>query len=159
MSLLRILNRRIVGFRVIELVSAGLLTAMVLTVYLAKVGAGDKTDDSDHIQQQIIDTQADIRLLKVELANEERPERLTALAAQYLNMAPIAPKHEIDADALADVVQTQVQAQAHGMAKSAKPVAGATTPVAAPAAPPQSPLQPAAYSGPPVSIPQAGGAR
>lgn len=138
MSLFRLLNRRLVGFRVIELAAALILTIMILTVYMAKTGAGDKTDDIDRIEQQIQAEQTQIHLLKAEVATEEQPHRLTTLATQYLNLAPIPAKHEIDVDALADIAQP-VQA---------KP----------PAAPPSQNVtvqtaQPAAYSGPPVTAP------
>ena len=139
MRLLGLVNHRILGFRVMELAASGLLTVLVLTVYMAKTRAGDKTDDIDHIEQQIADTQTEIRLLKVEVANEERPDRLSALAAQYLNMGPVSPKHEIDADALADVAEAGDKP-----AKPAQAVRTATAPAATSAAT----LQPAAYAAP-----------
>ncbi len=132
MSVFAMLNRRLVGFRVIELMAALVLTAMILTVYMAKTGAGDKTDDIDRIESQIQAEQTRIRLLKAEVATEEQPHRLTALATQYLGLAPIAAKHEIDIDALADIAEPAV-------AKAPAPA-----PTSAPAATAQT-VQPAAY--------------
>jgi len=137
MSLFVLLNRRILGFRIVELAATLILTAMILTVYMAKTGAGDKRDDIDRITQQIQDEQTRIHLLKAEVANEEQPERLTHLASQYLNMAPIAPNHEIDAEALADIAQP------------AKPSAPAQP--AAPTTANAQSVQPANYAGPPVA--------
>ena len=48
-----LLNRRVRGFLVVELVATTVLTLLVLTVYLAKTGAGDKRDDIDRVEQQI----------------------------------------------------------------------------------------------------------
>jgi hypothetical protein len=138
MSLFGALNRRVFGFRAMELGATLVLTALVITVYMAKTGAGDKTDDIDRITQQIQDTQTQIHLLKAQVANEEQPERLTRLSARYLNLAPIGPKQEIDADGLAGVAQ---------------PAAPVRTAVAQSPATPSSqaaPLQPAAYTGPPI---------
>jgi len=142
MSLFGALNRRVLGFRAMELGATLLLTAMIITVYMSKTGAGDKTDDIDRISQQIQDTQTQIHLLKAQVANEERPDRLIRLSAQILNLQPISPRQEIDADALADIAQSQ-----------APKTPPAPTPASAPApdSPPPSPLQPAAYAGPPVT--------
>lgn len=148
MSLFSLLNRRILGFRVVEMAATLVLTATVLTVYMAKTGAGDKTDDIDRIQQQIQDERTQIHLLKVEVASEEQPERLAALAGQYLNMAPISPKHEIGAEALADIAQP-------AETKKPAPATGAAAPGAGVAVPAQhgaaQPLQTAAYAGAPAT--------
>ena len=156
MSVFRVLNRRLVGFRVIELAATLVLTAMVVTVYLAKTGAGDKTDDIDHLQQQIEDTRTQIHLLKAEVANEEQPERLGGLARQYLNMQPIPAKHEIDASALADIAQA-AQAVA-GRTTSDKPSTGVAAANTAQPAPAPS-LQPAAYAVPQAAVSASGGDR
>ena len=145
MNPLSLLNRRIRGFLVIELVATALLTLVVLTVYLAKTGAGDKRDDIDRVEQQIDAETVQIRLLRAEVASEERPERLEALASQYLGLQPVTAKHEIDPEALADIAQL-------GKAKAAAPTvkvaqaASALTHTATRPAPVAAPtLQPAAY--------------
>ncbi len=133
MNLFSLLNSRIRGFRVVELIGAGVLTALVLTVYLAKTGAGDKRDDIDRVQTQIEEETAQIRILRAEVAAEERPERLEALAGQYLGLQPVSVKHEIEPEALADVAQLGKMTAA-GVKPGAKPV------------PPPSPL-----TAPPIS--------
>ncbi|HEY2658131.1 MAG TPA: cell division protein [Caulobacteraceae bacterium] len=124
MNLFSLLNRRVRGFRILELIGAGFLTALVLTVYLAKTGAGDKRDDIDRVQQQIEEETAQIRLLRAEVAAEERPERLEALAGQYLGLQPVSAKHEIEPEALADVAQLSRPAEA----KPATAAVAAATP-------------------------------
>ncbi|MDR3508070.1 MAG: cell division protein [Caulobacteraceae bacterium] len=132
MSVFGVLNRRVRGFRVIELGAASILAVLVLGVYTAKTGAGDKRDDIAHTEQQIDEEQARIRLLRAEVASEERPERLQALAARYLNLEPITPRHEIDADALADVAH--MGAVTHPAAASAAATSSPTSLSLTPAA-------------------------
>jgi cell division protein FtsL len=148
-----LLNRRVRGFLVIELVATALLTIVVLVVYLAKTGAGDKRDDIVRVEQQIETESAQIRLLRAEVASEERPERLEALAGQYLGLQPVTAKHEIDPEALADIAQLGKAApDAKSKLALAAPAPAApglatphVTPVAAPAAPAAPTLQHAAY--------------
>ncbi|QUD87740.1 cell division protein FtsL [Phenylobacterium montanum] len=138
-----LLNRRVRGFLVIELVATALLTVTVLAVYLAKTGAGDKRDDIVRVEQQIDAETAQIRLLRAEVAAEERPDRLEALASQYLGMQPVTAKHEIDAEALADIAQL-----GRAAADAKLKVAAATphvAPVAAPAPAAAPTLQHAAF--------------
>ena len=145
MNLFSLLNGRVRGFRILELIGAGFLTALVLTVYLAKTGAGDKRDDIDRVEQQIETETAQIRLLRAEVAAEERPDRLEALASQYLGLQPASAKHEIDAEALADIAQLGHVAPT---AKSAPatPQSPAVTPVSTPVAAARSPsLQSVSY--------------
>ena len=145
-------NRRIRGFLVIELVATALLTIVVLVVYLAKTGAGDKRDDIVRVEQQIETESAQIRLLRAEVATEERPERLEALAGQYLGLQPVTAKHEIDPEALADIAQLgKAVPDPKTKLAQAAPTLGAppatphVTPVAAPAIPAGPTLQHAAY--------------
>ena len=98
-------DRRIRGFRIVEIGAMAVLVVLVLVVYLAKDGAGDKRADIDRVQQQIVAEQDRIRLLKAEVAHQEQPERLEALAGQYLGLQPVSAKHEVEAAELADVAR------------------------------------------------------
>lgn len=101
-------ERRVRGFRVVELGGACVLLVLILTVYLAKTGAGGTRADIDHIQQQIDDEQTQIRLLRAEVANLEQPERLETLATRYLGLEPIPARREITPQALADIARETV---------------------------------------------------
>ena len=103
-------DRRVRGFRIVELGAMAVLAALVVVVYLAKDGAGDKRADIDRVQEQIVAEQDQIRLLKAEVAHQEQPERLEALAGQYLGLQPVAAKHEVDAGALADLARVSAPA-------------------------------------------------
>jgi cell division protein FtsL len=100
-------DRRVRGFRIVEVGGISVLLALVLTVYLSKAGAGGERADIDHVQQQIYDEQTRIRLLQAEVASLEQPERLEALSGQYLGLQPVPAKHEVEPDALPDLALIQ----------------------------------------------------
>jgi cell division protein FtsL len=122
-------DRRVRGFRIVELGGAGVLLVLVLAVYLAKTGAGGKRADIDKVQQQINAEQTQIRLLRAEVASLEQPERLEALSSQYLGLQPVPAKHEVPPEALGDLAALVT-------APKLVPAAGAMdkTPAAKPAA-------------------------
>jgi hypothetical protein len=129
-------DQRIRGFRIVELGGASVLLVLVLVVYLAKTGAGDKGADIDRIESQIADEHAQIRLLDAELAHQEQPERLASLATRYLGLQPVPAQHEVPAEALADIANIAAAANAK------MPAAGAKAP--APARPAARPAEAAA---------------
>lgn len=133
MMLSGLFDRRVRGFRVVEVGALAVLIALALAVYLSKTGAGGERADIDRTQQQIDDEQTRIRLLRAEVANLERPERLEALASQYLGMQPISIKHEIQPDALPDLALTiaRDEAQAGQPGQSDQAAASAASPAAA----------------------------
>jgi hypothetical protein len=139
MKLSGLFDRRVRGFRVVELGGGAVLLALVLAVYLAKTGAGGERADIDHVQQQIFDEQTRIRLLQAEVANLEQPERLEALSAQYLGLQPVPAKHEVQADALPDLALIQ------HVAKAAQPSAATPVQPAAPTAPAEPPAADSAH--------------
>lgn len=105
MNPLGIFERRVRGFRVVEVGGAVVLIALALTVYLAKTGAGAKRADIDRIQTQIETEQTQIRLLKAEVATLEQPERLESLSQRYLGLVPVSARREVTPEALADVAR------------------------------------------------------
>jgi cell division protein FtsL len=122
-----IFERRVRGFRVVEIGALAVLLALILTVYLAKTGAGGKRADIDRIQDQIADEQVQLRLLRAEVANLERPERLEALSDRYLGLAPISARREVTPEGLADVARVSVDDN--------KPLPGVADPLTQPGSP------------------------
>jgi cell division protein FtsL len=104
MSLSSIFDRRVRGFRVVELVCLGVLLALVLGVYMAKTFAGRERAQIASVEQQIVDEKVRVRLLKAEVAYLEQPSRIEKLA-QQLQLTPIKPEHETTEDALIDVAR------------------------------------------------------
>ena len=104
MSLSSIFDRRVRGFRVVELVCLGILLALVLGVYMAKTFAGRERAQIASVEQKIADEKIRIRLLKAEVAFLEQPRRIEKLA-QDQQLAPIRPEHETTEDALIDIAR------------------------------------------------------
>jgi len=104
MSLSSMFDRRVRGFRVVELVCLTILLVLVLGVYLAKTFAGRERAQIAEVERQIDDEKIRVRLLKAEVAYLEQPRRIEQLA-QQLQLAPIKPEHETTEDALIDVAR------------------------------------------------------
>jgi cell division protein FtsL len=152
MSLSSLFDRRLRGFRVVELVCLGTLLALVLGVYMAKTFAGRERAQIASVEQQIDDEKVRVRLLKAEVAYLEQPQRIQQLA-QQLQLAPIKPEHETTEDALIDVARHAPVP--HAPASPTAAVNGAVASGEAPEAtpddypPPQPPPAPALAGGAP----------
>ncbi len=133
MSLSSIFDRRVRGFRVVELVCLTILLILVLGVYMAKTFAGRERAQIASVEQQIEDEKIRVRLLKAEVAYLEQPRRIEQLA-QQLQLAPISPEHETTEDALIDVARHAPVAHA-----PASPTAAANNDAAAAEAPESTP--------------------
>jgi hypothetical protein len=133
MSLSNIFERRVRGFRVVELVCLSLLIALVMGVYLAKTFAGRERAQIASVEQQIVDEKVRVRLLKAEVAYLEQPRRIEQLATS-LQLAPIKPEHETTEDALIDVARRAPAAHAPAPPEAA--AAGAAAAAEAPEATP-----------------------
>jgi hypothetical protein len=106
MSVLKTLfDRRLRGFRVIEIVAFGCLAALVLGVYLTKASAGRESAAIVGINQDIAEEQKKLRVLRAELAHLEQPQRLERLSTQYLAMGPVSAKRETVPDGLTEVAR------------------------------------------------------
>lgn len=104
MSVAGVFNRRVRGFRVVEVVGLCILISLVTSVYLAKTFAGSERQEIGRIEQEIQDEAVRKRLLEAEVAHLEQPRRIEQLA-QMMQLKPIAPDHEITEDALIDVAR------------------------------------------------------
>lgn len=133
MSLSGIFERRVRGFRVVEVVCLCILLVLVLGVYMAKTFAGRERAQIASVEQQIDDEKVRVRLLKAEVAYLERPRQIEQMA-QQLGLAPIRPEQETTEDALIDVARHAPVAHA-----PASPTAAANDATAAAEAPESSP--------------------
>ena len=82
------LNRRVRGFRVVDLIALSVLTLLIVGVYLAKTIAGRERTEIARIDRQIDGEKARIRLLQAEVSHLEQPARLERLSEAYLGLAP-----------------------------------------------------------------------
>jgi len=104
MTSVGLFDRRIRGFRIVEVAGMGVLLTLVTSVYLAKTFAGRERQEISRIEQEIGDEAVRKRLLEAEVAHLEQPRRIEQLA-QMMQLKPIAPDHEISEDALIDVAR------------------------------------------------------
>ena len=125
MSLAFLFDKRIRGFRVIEIAAFLCLTVLVLGVYFSKAHAGHETAEIGDVDQQIAETQHRVRLLDAELAHLESPARIEQLSEQYLGLAPIPAKHETPDTGLMEIAR---QAAEPPPKEAAKPKVAAAAP-------------------------------
>lgn len=126
-----LLDRRVRGFRLIDLMALGVLFALILGMYLAKTLAGAERAQIASVTRQIEAERARIRLLKAEVSHLEQPARIERLSETYLGLKPVAITRDATLDELGGVLRKQAEAEA---AKQAKAEAAAAAKVA-PAAP------------------------
>ena len=101
-------NRRVRGFRVVEVGGFAFLIVLVLGVYLFKGMAGAEGSQIADTTRQIAAEQARVRALRADLARLESPQRLQRLSTQYLGLQPVSAKKEAAPEALA-VAAPQLQ--------------------------------------------------
>jgi cell division protein FtsL len=128
-----LLDRRIRGFRLVDIWALGLLVVLILGVYLAKTIAGGERSEIATVERQIDLEKTRVRLLQAEVAHLEQPSRVEHLATAYLGLAAVKVDHEIDADHLGDVAAKQPVNVKVAAAPTAAPSATTTAPVVPPA--------------------------
>lgn len=74
--------------RAFQIAAVVLILALVVGLYRAKTEASSARGRVADLQEEIVDTRADIRELRAEIATLETPARVEALAKQKLNMTP-----------------------------------------------------------------------
>jgi cell division protein FtsL len=100
-----LLDRRVRGFRLVDLVALGLLVVLILGVYLAKTIAGRERAEIARIERQIAAEKARIRLLQAEVSHLEQPARIERLSTAYLGLKPVSVKRETTTESLLDVAR------------------------------------------------------
>jgi cell division protein FtsL len=105
-----LLERRVRGFRLVDLIALGLLTVLILGVYLAKTIAGRERAEIARVERQIGAEKARIRLLQAEVSHLEQPSRIERLSTAYLGLAPVSIKRETTTDELHEVARKPVAA-------------------------------------------------
>lgn len=100
-----LLNRRIRGFRLVDLVGVGLLVMIILGVYLAKTMAGRERAEIATIERQIKAEKTRIRLLQAEVAHLEQPGRIERLSVSYLKLEPVTANREATPEQIIDLAR------------------------------------------------------
>lgn len=130
------LDRRVRGFRLVDLVAAGLLVCLILGVYLAKTIAGGERAKIATVERQIAAEKARIRLLQAEVSHLEQPARIERLSETYLGLAPVGVKREADLDALPELAKKPLALPVKAVVATPDPTAMAPAEPAAPLAAP-----------------------
>lgn len=128
------LNRRVRGFRVVDLIAMSILTMLILGVYLAKTIAGGERTKIATVERQIGAERARIRLLQAEVSHLEQPARIERLSETYLGLAPVAFKREADIDALPELARKPLSLPAKAVEATPDPTAQAPAEPPAPLA-------------------------
>jgi hypothetical protein len=110
MSLSALFTRRVRGIRLVNLWGCGVLLVLVIGLYLLKTFAGGERADIAREEAQIEDEQQRIRLLNAEVAYLEQPQRIGKLSESYLDLQPIAPKHDVELAQLPLVASGELKA-------------------------------------------------
>ncbi|WP_309607042.1 cell division protein [Phenylobacterium sp.] len=130
------LGRRVRGFRLLDLVALGVLTMLILGVYLAKTIAGRERTEIARVERQIEMEKARIRLLKAEVSHLEQPARIERLSEAYLGLGPASLKRETTLEALADIASKPLASPAVAVEVTPDPILTAAPQPAAPLAVP-----------------------
>ena len=79
-ALKRVFDWKVRGIRWIEIIGVVLVAAMIFSVYLAKAAAASEGARIASLERQITQNGQRVRLLRAEVARQERPARLEALS-------------------------------------------------------------------------------
>ena len=100
---MNLLDRKIRGFRLIDVVSLCALVGLVMSVYLAKTVAGRERAEIASVEDQIDAEKQRIRLLQAEVSHLEQPARIEQLSATHLGLKPIPASRETTPEALVEI--------------------------------------------------------
>ena len=145
---MNLLERRLLGFRTLDVGLAVFLVALILGVYLAKTLAGGERGQIATAERRIVEERQRIVLLEAEVAHLERPERLTTLARAYAGLGPVAAAREITPQGLADALQSPQPPGAPAIAAVPAPPSALETETATVAEDVPDPAAPAAVAAP-----------
>lgn len=124
-------QRRVRGFRVIEVAGFVLVVLLAFGVYMAKTSAGREWAKIATKERQIAEERRRIKLLRAEVAHLEQPQRLEALSA-HLGLQAVDGTREARPETLRDIVDPAER-------RLAPPSAIAATPPPSAAPAPQAP--------------------
>lgn len=99
-TLNRLYAWKIRGVRWVEIIGVLLVAAMVFSVYVAKAGAARESARISDLERQISDNGQRVRLLRAEVAQLERPNRLEALS-RGAGLGPVDVHRQATAESLA----------------------------------------------------------
>ncbi len=96
----RFLSARVRGFRIVNLLGATIFLVIAVGSYALKTFAGAQDAGAAGVEDQIVQEQKRIKMLKIEIAHLSTPQRIGDLSRRYLNAGPVDAKHDIAVAAL-----------------------------------------------------------
>lgn len=126
MILASVFNRRLRGFRVVDLLALAVVAVLAMGSYVFTTFAGAQNAGIASVETQIVQEEKRVRLLRAEIAHLEDPSRIERLSTLYLGLQPVDPKHEIAPGALAQIILAQTTVPA-ATANPSRSAAGAAT--------------------------------
>jgi hypothetical protein len=117
-----ILNSRIRGVRIFEVLTFVCLVLLVFWVYLTKAGASRERAQIADVEQRIGDEERRVKLLRAEDAKLEQPARIESLS-EGAGLKPVDAAHEADPSTLAAIADDKPRADAKSKADPSKDAA------------------------------------
>jgi cell division protein FtsL len=114
-----LLDSRIRGVRIFEVLTFVCLLLLVLWVYLAKAGASQQRSQIADVEQRIDEEQRRVKLLRADAARLEQPARIEALS-ESVGLKPVDAAREASPETLAKLAAHKADPAAKTPAKSAK---------------------------------------
>jgi cell division protein FtsL len=105
----RLFERRVRGFRVVEVAALSALVGMIFWVYLTKAEAGRERAQIGEVRQQIVDEQRELKQLRAESAHLEQYRRIETLSRDYLGLEPVRAARETAPEALPTLARERVR--------------------------------------------------
>jgi hypothetical protein len=99
----RLFERRLRGFRVVDLAAFACFVTLALVVYAVKADAGREAAALNTVEDSIAEETQRVRLLKAEIAHLEQPDRLERLSVAVLRLSPADPRREAAVDGLGEI--------------------------------------------------------
>jgi cell division protein FtsL len=99
------LSARFRGFRVVNLLALTVLLVIALGSYALKTFATAQDAGAAGVEDQILQEEKRIRMLKAEISRLGAPQRVADLSRQYLGLAPADAKHEVTLEALPTIAR------------------------------------------------------
>jgi cell division protein FtsL len=98
-------QRRVRGVRLIDVALGGVFAVTALGVMVFKAEANRERTEIARLEREIATERETLRLLRAETAHLEQPARVERLSRDHLALAPVAAKHEADADSLIEIAR------------------------------------------------------
>lgn len=101
----RVFDRRVRGFRVVEIAAAACCAGLFFYVYLTKAEANESRNEIARLEKQIAQEHRKLRLLRAEVAHLEQPGRIEQLSEAHLGLGPVNVRKEARPEALVEIAR------------------------------------------------------